>query len=114
MAISITHITGRSGKYAQIEWKGLNSLETEGEAYDLKEFVDNQVTIQNTFSTGTLTLQGSPDNVNWYTLKDTQGNDIIATANSTFLIGSVLKYIRPSLSGADGSDNIDVIIDLHK
>ncbi|MDR6634218.1 hypothetical protein J2X72_003018 [Phyllobacterium sp. 1468] len=56
-------------------------------------------TLQNT-GTGTLLVQGSPNNTNWVTLKDSAGNSLsaLAAGSAVILRGNPL-YIRVTVSG---------------
>ena len=57
---------------------------------------------------GTLTMQGSNDGTNWFTLKDTQGNDCTATSEAVFEVSTAAAYLRPS--PGSGISDIDVTI----
>lgn len=61
------------------------------------------VAVWGNFGSGTVTLQGSPDNgTTWITLKKTDGSDATFTANAIEKI-NVLKnglFLRATLSGA--------------
>ena len=56
-------------------------------------------TLQNT-GTGTLLVQGSPNNTNWVTLKDSASNTLsaLAAGSAVILRGNPL-YLRVSVSG---------------
>lgn len=75
-----------------------------GSAYatEGKELV---VQVEATFGGATCTMQGSNDNVNWYSLNDKSipGNVCSFAAAGLKGILQVPKYIRPSIAGGAGS-----------
>lgn len=60
------------------------------------------VQVTGTFNSDTLTMQGSNDKTNWFTLKDINGNDVTFTAAGGKSIGTPCLYIRPSDGGSSG------------
>ena len=67
------------------------------------------VQVTGTFGSATIVLQGSNDGSNFFTLKDTAGNDISFTAagGADFSVGCL--HIRPSTSGGSSSD-VDISV----
>ncbi len=68
-----------------------------------------------TFSSQTLTLQGSIDGTNYVTLKDNGGTDITwsAAGMKQLPLGIVPPYIRPSMSSG-GSPDVDLYLAMAK
>lgn len=65
---------------------------------------DATVTFEGTFGVGgSITLNGSNDNVNFYPLTDPQGNAITKTAAATETIEEAPLYIRPNVTAGDGT-----------
>lgn len=60
------------------------------------------VQVTGTFNSNTLTMQGSNDGINWYTLKDINGNDVTFTAAGLKSIATPCLFIRPSDGGSTG------------
>lgn len=100
----------QTGDDATVTWETLTCGDT-GESIEMNNFNDNTVTVTGTFNSQTVTLQGSNDNTNWFTLTDNNGTDIALTAAGMRLIAEAPKYVRPSFSGSTGGD-VDVIIEL--
>jgi hypothetical protein len=94
--------------YREIKWEGLTGGDT-GNAVEIFGFADNTVTVTGTFDSNTLTMQGSNDGTNWFTLKDHVGSDVAFTAAGGAVIAEAPKFIRPSLD-AGASADIDVIV----
>ena len=103
---------GIAGKRGTILWETVTCGDT-GEEFELLDFNDNTVTVTGTFNSQTLTMQGSNDNTNWFTLTDNNGLSIAFTAAGGKLIAEAPRYIRPSFSGSSGGD-VDVIVELRK
>ena len=112
----ISHATqnGRldNRSYGTLIWETVTCGDT-GEALEIGDYVDNTVTVTGTFNSQTLTMQGSNDGTNWFTLTDNNGLDIALTAAGGKVIAEAPRYIRPSFSGSSGGD-VDVIVQLRK
>lgn len=63
-----------------------------------------------TFNSATVVLQGSNDNTNWATVKDFTGADISLTATGLVELSTTSLYLRPSISGGGGSQDIDCFL----
>lgn len=98
--------------HAKVLWETMDGGDV-GRAFDLQEYNDNTVTVTGTFDSNTLTMQGSNDGTNWFTLTDNVGLDVALTAAGGALIAEAPRYIRPSLSSGASSD-IDVIVLLRR
>lgn len=92
-----------------ITWANLRAADLPGAAVELPDYSDSTVQIVGTFDTGTLTMQGSNDGTNWFSLTDAQGNAIAKTSAAGEVIEEAPRYIRPLLSGA-GADVITVLL----
>ncbi len=78
-------------------------------------FADKTITITGTPGVGfVLDIEGSNDNVNWVTLRNTNDNaDLNFTALTAPELHGILenpRFIRPNISGGDGTTDIDIII----
>ena len=112
MATAVSWLNGKGGKTARALWNGLVCGEN-GDAIDLDGFNDNTITVTGTFNSQTVTIQGSNDGTNWFTLTDHAGSNLAFTAAGMKLITEAPKSIRPSFSGSSGGD-VDIIIELRK
>lgn len=64
-----------------------------------------------TFGGATLVLQGSNDNSNWVTLRDTDGSNISFTTAGYAEFSTGMAYLRVSASGGSSQD-LDCIMSL--
>lgn len=62
------------------------------------------------FNGATITMQGSNDGTNWFTLTDPLGNAIALTASGGKQITEISRYIRPSISGATTGTTPGVLV----
>ncbi len=72
-------------------------------------FSDKTVALTGTWLSATIVIQGSNDNVTWFTLADPQGNVLSFGSDGMETILENPRYIRPKSSGGSGTD-VDVII----
>jgi hypothetical protein len=100
-------------------WETLTSTNTTGTPVELAKYTDKSVHIYGTFDTTTVLIEGSNDpranpkhvdhaSAVWATLPDPQGNAISKTAAGLEQVLDNTKWIRPNLSVAGGSSDIDV------
>lgn len=64
------------------------------------------------FGGATVVMEGSDDNVTYFTLKDVYGNNVSATAAGRFDLVDVPMHMRPRTSGGTGT-NLTVIVTSH-
>lgn len=88
-------------------WAALVSSEN-GIAATINRWADRTVTVSGTFDTGTCTIQGSNDQVNWFTCTDFLGNPMVFTAAGMMTFGSNPYYTRPSNNAGAGAMNLRV------
>lgn len=70
---------------------------------------DRSVTVSGTFGVGgTVTIEGSNDGTNYFTLNDPQGNPLSFTSGRIEQILEVARYMRPKVTSGDGTTNISV------
>lgn len=75
------------------------------------EFPEKSVQVAGTWGAGgELTLQGTIDGTNFSTLDDKDGNPIVLTADGFRSIRDAVVAIRPSVTGGDGSTDLDVTV----
>jgi hypothetical protein len=105
-AVVVTRIEP-SGDHAHVAlWEGLGTGES-GDAVEMPGSADRSAQIAGTFGSGTITIEGSNDGTNWYTLDDPQGVAISTTSAGIFAVSQLTRYIRPTLTGGSGGD-VDV------
>jgi hypothetical protein len=95
-----------------VSWTGIASADTAaGWEIDRRQGQHFAVQISGeSFSNGTVTLEGSNDGENWFTLKDKGLNDISTNSDGIFEVTSSVRYIRPDKSGGSGDGSVDVTI----
>lgn len=88
------------------QWAGLLSGDT-AEPLAIPLYADKSVSVEGTLGPATVTIKGSLDGVNYYTLSDPQGNALTFTT-ATKRLEAILEnvvYVMPEVSGADGTTN---------
>ena len=100
----------RDGSVLSVTWEGLNSTDLDGAPVKVAEWADRTVQMVGTFDTGTVTMQGSNDGSNWETLTDPLGNNVALTDEGIKALLEGPLYMRPLLSSAGASSDVDVIM----
>lgn len=95
-----------------VTWEELTTTNSDGAKAVTVTHSDKCVQAVGNFSgDATLVLQGSNDGTNWFTLSDQSGTEIaLTTGDLGALVAENPLYIRPSLSGGDGSADVDVLL----
>ena len=93
-----------------LKWEGLNTTDTTGTPIYISRKTDRSVQIGGTFGGGTVTIEGSNDGTTYFTLNDLQGSAISKTAAALEGVAEVVKWIRPKVTGGDGTTDIDVYL----
>ncbi len=93
-------------------WETLTSTNLDGAAISIPGAADRTVQIMGVFDTCTVVLQGSLEATPtvWFTLTDPQGTPISKTAAAGEAILENVTWIRPLVSSAGASTDIDVIL----
>jgi hypothetical protein len=90
-------------------WETLTQTNTTGGAVTYPEYSDRSVQVIGTFDSATITLQGSNDGTNFYSLSVVSGTTCAFTAAGLKGIFELPRYIRPILTGGTTSD-LDVYL----
>lgn len=106
----ITNIDTANDLGYEVFWETLTSADTVGSAVQLWGAADRSVHVVGTFGSATVVLQGSNDNSNWVTLTDPLGAAISFTTTGLKQVSEITRYIRPSTSGGDGTQDVDVYV----
>lgn len=80
-----------------------------GNAAIMNRFADRTVAVTGTFGGATVTVEGSNDKVNWFTLNDNAGAALTFTAAGMKLILENPVYVRAKTAGGAGTA-VSVII----
>jgi len=74
-------------------------------------WTDRSVQVTGTFGVGaTVTLQGSNDGTNWFTLHDPFANLLSFTAAGFAEVTEIALFMRPNVAGGDGTTSINVVL----
>lgn len=96
------------GNAKVITWTGLGNGQS-GDAIEENLWADRSVQVTGTFGAGgTLKIEGSNDGSNWAVLTDPQGNDLTFTATKIETVIEITRYIRPNVTGGDGTTSLTV------
>ena len=101
---------GREGISRTITWETLTTTNPTGVAAEWCEYDKRCVSITGTFGGATVTLQGSNDDTNYFTLTDQQTVAISKTAAALEQVNELPRFVKPVVTGGDGTTDIDVII----
>lgn len=94
-----------------ITWSGLLQGDN-GDLADYSSFINKTFHAFGNFggSAATVTIQGSNDGVNWAQLSDVVGNALsLTTSKPIRRTDDIPRYVRPLISGGDGTTNLTVI-----
>jgi hypothetical protein len=93
---------------ALFTWTGLDSDDS-GIPISIIDYTDQTMTVFGTFGAGgSVTIQGSNNGSNWFTLTDPQGNALTKTAAAIELVVECPRYIRPLVTAGDGTTSLTV------
>jgi hypothetical protein len=91
-------------------WSGLVS-NSSGSSISGPGWTDRSIQFTGTFGAGgTCVLQGSNDGVNWFTLHDPFSNALSFTAAALAAVTEICFFIRPTITGGDGTTNITAVL----
>lgn len=125
IAVAKQNVTPRAATYL---WEALVADSEDGAPVDLAEFGAAELTVQyiGTFSSATVTMQGSNNGTTWFTLNTPRLASVDQTSGAAANVTAALsaagafnilerpRYIRPFMSGEDGSDDVDVLLHIAK
>lgn len=97
------------GSVSKVIWETITNSDAEGAPIVGVEWADRCVSVTGTFGGATLSVAGSNDGTNYYTLNNAQGTAATFTAAGIKQVVEVPMYIKPILTGGSGSD-VDVIM----
>lgn len=96
-------------------WNGLTIADPDGQPLSSAFTGDRTVQVQGTFgSGGTLVIEGTLDNQNWYVLKDLSNSSLSFTSAGLRGVLENVVSIRPRVVGGNGTTDINVILSIRK
>lgn len=109
-ACQVNYRPSQNANGLTLTWSGLLNSD-EGAPAVIPDWADRTVQFTGTFGAGgTIKLQGSNDNVNYFDLTDPQGNAISKTGAALEVVEEGPLYIKPLVSAGDGSTSLTCII----
>ena len=91
-------------------WAGLANGD-DGEWIKFSQYTDKSVQVTGIFGAGgSVAIEGSNDGVNFAVLNDPQGNPLNFTSAKLLMVTEATLYVRPRVTGGDGTTNLSVIL----
>ncbi|WP_374312437.1 hypothetical protein [Dongia sp.] len=90
-------------------WPALLASET-GEPVEAAQFADRSVQISGSFGGASVIVEGSNDGVSYFPLTDPQGNSLTFTASKLEAVTELTRWLRPRVSGGDGTTEIAFVL----
>ena len=100
---------GPTGNVNLVTWSGL-LLGDDGAGAEWVDFADRCIQVTGTFGGASVLVQGSNDGINWGALSDPQGNPLTFTAQKLEQALELPRFVRPLVSGGDGTTNLSVTL----
>lgn len=91
----------------QVAWSGLVQDDV-GSALPMAQYSDKSVQVTGTFGGATVTIEGSNDNINFFTLVDPHGNNLSFSTSRLEAILEMTLWVRPKVTGGDGTTDLTV------
>lgn len=93
-----------------VTWAAMtNSGSDVGAPVELARFSDRSVQVTGTWGAGgNVRIEGSNDGTNYVVLTDPQGNALNLSSAGIEQIMEITRYIRPQITGGDGTTSITV------
>lgn len=107
---------GGDDSTVKVKYETLTQTNADGSPIAWVQWADRSVQVLGTFGTGgTLTIEGSNDGgTTWATLSDPQGNALTIQAAKIEAITEICELVRPRVSVADGTTDLDVYFVLRR
>jgi len=93
---------------ADCAWLALTTTNTSGSAFPCASYSDRTIQVYGTFGGATITVQGSLDGTNWFTLNDQSDNAMTFTTARGDSVQQLTRFIQPVLTGGDGTTSLNV------
>lgn len=82
----------------------------DGVPIEVVNFADRSVQVEGSFGGASVSIEGSNDGVNYRTLTDPQGNDLLITTPKVEMVTEVTQFLRPRVvSGAATSVTVSLL-----
>jgi hypothetical protein len=84
-----------------VSWTGLATGD-DGQPVQMPAHPNRSVQVNGTFAGASVTIQGSNDGLNYFTLNDPQGNPLVFVAAKIEQLLETTRYVRPIVTGGAG------------
>jgi hypothetical protein len=102
--------TSFPGESSLVTWSNLANGD-DGAPLEYGAFADRSIQFSGTFGAGgTVVFEGSNDGVTYVTLTDPQGNAISKTGAAIEAVTEATRYVRPRVTGGDGTTSISAYL----
>lgn len=91
----------------QVTWANM-PLDEVGLALPMAQYSDRSVQVTGTFGGATVTIEGSNDGVNYFTLVDPHGNNLSFVTSRLEAVLEMVLWVRPKVTGGDGTTDLTV------
>lgn len=98
--------TGNSASFVA-KWPNLAQGD-DGAPLGCAQYADRSFQVAGTFGGASVDVEGTNDGVNWATLTDPQGNNLIFTAAKIEMVSEATLKIRPRIVGGDATTDLTV------
>jgi hypothetical protein len=83
----------------------------DGDPLVYSQYTDRSVQVSGTFGGASVVIEGrNSPGLPWATLTDPQGNELTITAAKIEMVTEATAYLRPNVSGGDGTTALTVIL----
>jgi len=107
---SVELVEGFKDEARVITWAGLLNGD-DGAPVEIVGYADRSIQFSGTFGAGgTIQVEGSNNGTAWHILTNPQGDDIQETSGALQAIMELPRFIRPRVSGGDGTTNLQAIL----
>lgn len=90
-------------------WLGL-AVGDDGAPVEMSFLTDRTVQVVGTFGSASVIIEGSLNGTDYAVLTDPQGNGLTVSAAKIETIMEAVAYVRPRITGGDGTTNLSVTI----
>lgn len=115
-AITLNRNIAKDGSVIQASWTGLTFASTDdGAPLGQPAWGERTVQVFGTFGAGgSLAMEGSNDGTTWAPVANRAGSALVFTAAGINRIQDYPLYVRPRVTGGDGTTNLSVFIAAHR
>lgn len=107
---AVTNVSKGDGSVKQILWSDLVSGNADGSKFAFVEWAERTIQVSGIWANATCTIQGSNDGITWFVLADREGTALQAGVDFLSEVEENPLYLRPLVTGATATTNLDVLL----